>query len=202
MRPYSTLLLIAAVLLVSVGLWCQDGLRDPHHDPDMLARLSYNSTPIVQGEHICVAVSREGDYRFVRFVRFPNGINNGLPLRLQGKMPKEQLQQLKMLLESSEFRSLAGNHGGGLIREEAESFRAEIPTADGQAEHNDGAKRLEWLNAEGESPFPGSVAKVVKWLKQFDPKGGESFDYAEFQDVCPSGGLRLVQPSVAENQHP
>ena len=45
-------------------------------------------------------------------------------------------------------------------------------------------------------------AKVVEWLQHFEPKNGKSFVYAEFPDVCPNRGLRLVQPAVAENAHP
>ena len=198
MRPCLTSFLTAAVVLVSAGLGAQEALPDFRHDSDVLARLSYDSSPNVQGEHICFAVSRDGDYRLVRLV---NVVNDLLPVRLQGKMTKEQLEQLKALLGSSEFRSQTGNHGG-LIREEAESFGAEIPAPGRRREDGNGAQRLQWLNADGERPFPSSVAKVVKWLKQFDPKGGKSFEYAEFPEVCPSGGLRLLQPSVAENLHP
>jgi hypothetical protein len=61
---------------------------------------------------------------------------------------------------------------------------------------------LQWLNADGESPFPESVAKIVDWLQQFEPKNGKDFEYTEFPNVCPSGGLRLVQPAVADNQRP
>jgi hypothetical protein len=95
-----------------------------------------------------------------------------------------------------------------LIRQDAESFAAEIPGA--ARDHADGTRqwierdawRLQWLNADGESPFPVSVAKVVDWLQQFQPKDGKSFLYAEFPDVCPSSGLRLLQPTVAGNHGP
>jgi hypothetical protein len=194
MQPYAKSFLTAAVLLVSVGLWAQEVYHSP--DPDLLARLSYDSSAVVQGEgvrHICVAVSRDGDYRIVR------SPNRGQTQRLQGKMPQEQFQQLKTLLESPEFRGLAGNHGG-LIRQESESFGAEIPMPGPQREA--GAQRLRWLNADGESPFPGSVDKVIHWLKHFEPTDGKPFVYAEYPDVCPSSGLRLLQPSVAANLNP
>jgi hypothetical protein len=194
MQPYTKSLLIAAVLLFSGALWAQEA----HHfrDPDLLARLSYDSSPVVQREgvrHICVAVGRDGDYRIVR------SLNGGQTQRLQGKIPQEQFQQLKTLLGSVEFRVLSGNHGG-LILQESESFAAEIPMPGWQRE--DGTQRLQWLNADGESPFPNSVAKVVDWLKHFEPTGGKLFVYAEYPDVCPSGGLRLLQPSVTDNLHP
>jgi hypothetical protein len=66
----------------------------------------------------------------------------------------------------------------------------------------DEAQRLQWLNADGENPFPDSVTKVVIWLKHFEPTDAKLFEYTEFPDVCPSGGLRLLQPSVAANLHP
>jgi hypothetical protein len=59
---------------------------------------------------------------------------------------------------------------------------------------------LEWLNADDADPFPASVGKVVNWLQGFRPKDAIEFSYAEFPDVCPSGGVRLVQPSVADNR--
>lgn len=194
MQPYAKTFLTAAVLLVSVGLWAQEVYHSL--DPDLLARLSYDSSAVVQGEgvrHICVAVSRDGDYRIVR------SPNRGQTQRLQGKMPQEQFQQLETLLESPEFRGLSGNHGG-LIRQESESFGAEIPMPGPQREA--GAQRLRWLNADGESPFPDSVAKVIHWLKHFEPMDGKPFVYAEYPDVCPSSGLRLLQPSVAANLNP
>jgi len=135
-------------------------------------------------------------------------MNSGEMQRLQGKMPKEQFEQLKTLLGSAEFRALSGNHGG-LIRQDAESFAAEIPST--PRKHADGfdvrsadlpAQRVQWLNGDGESPFPEPMAKVVDWLKHFEPTDGKAFVYAEYPDVCPSGGLRLLQPSMAENGRP
>jgi len=104
-------------------------------------------------------------------------------------------EQLNSLLGSPDFRVLSGGHGG-LIRRDSKSFAAEIPKA------GDSAQKLQWLDADGENPFPGSVANVVDWLKHFDPKDGKMFEYADYPDVCPSHGLRLLQPSVAMNVHP
>jgi len=184
-------LLPFAVVLISGGLFAQEIYHPP--DRDLLARLSYDSPMTVQSEdlqHVCVAVSRDGDYRIVRRQ------SDGQTQRLHGKMPQEQFQQLKSLLASEAFKGLSGNHGG-LIRQESESFGAEIVGHD-----NDRTQRLHWLNADGESPFPAPVSKIVSWLKRFDPKDGKVFDYAEYPDVCPSGGLRLLEPSVAGNVHP
>ena len=189
MRPYAKSLLTTAVLLISVALWAQEAKHAGA--PDLLARLSYDNSAIVHGEdvrQVCIAVSRDGDYRITR------SLTTGEMQRLEGKVPQEQLQQLKTLLKSPEFKSLSANHGG-LIRQDSESFAAEIP-------RKDGAQRLQWLNADGESPFPAPVAKVVDWLKHFDPKNGKAFEYAEYPDVCPSSGFRLLQPSVAENGRP
>ena len=199
MRPYAKSSLTAAVLLISVGLWAQEAYHAD--DTDLLARLSYDHSAIVHGEdvrHVCIAVAREGDYRIMR------SSATGEMQRLRGKMPKEQLEQLNKLLASAEFRALSGEHGG-LIRQEAESFGAEIPAATQLPggipleSATPRAHRLQWLNPDGESPFPDPVAKVVDWLKRFEPKDTKTFEYAEYPDVCPSGGLRLIQPSVAEN---
>src|ERR1017187_3633990 len=194
MQGYAKSLLTATVLLLSVG----SGGQELYHfnGPDLLARLSYDSSPVVQRlegvRHVCVAVSHDGDYRIVR------SLNSGQAQRLQGKIPQEQFQQLKTLLGSADFRALSGSHGG-LILQESESFAAEIPMSGWQRER--GTQRLQWLNANGESPFPDSVANVVYWLKHFEPTDGKLFVYAEYPDVCPSVRLRLLQPSVADNRH-
>jgi hypothetical protein len=181
MRPYAKCTLTAAIVMVSFGLWGQEAYQPP--DPDLLARFSYQGV-----QRICVAVSRGGDYRLVR------SLDNGQTQRLHGKIREEQFQQLRKLISDPHFRALSGDHGG-LIRQESESFGAEIL-------RDNGAQRLQWLNADGESPFPGSVSKIVDWLENFQPTGGKPFEFAEYPQVCPSGGVRLLQPSVAAILHP
>ena len=194
MRISGKPLLSASVVLLSVGLWGQQ-----LYQPKVLARLSYDSSAMSQGEgvrHVCVAVSADGWYRIVRTV------DHGENVRAQGKLPAEQFQQLKKSLDSRGFRKLPQSYGG-LILQGAEIFAVELPGAvesDG-ADHalTDHTQRLRWLNADGENPFPAAIVPVVNWLKNFEPKDGKAFEYAEFQDVCPSVGLSLVQPSVAGN---
>jgi hypothetical protein len=196
-----TLLTVAIFFVTSSSI-----AQEPYHftDPDLMARLSYeNSGVLLAGaaRHVCVAVSRDGEYRIVR------SLDNGQAQRLHGKMPKEELAQLSNLLRAADFRSLSGEHAG-LIRQKAEKFAAEIPLGDRL--RVDGARkrleheswRLQWLNADGASPFPASVSRVVDWLQHFQPTDGKAFEYTEYPDVCPTGGLRYLQPSVAENSHP
>lgn len=189
MRSCSKLFLTASIVLFSVGLWAQE--VDHASSPDILVRFSYESSPGTQGEglqHICFAVSVAGKYRMIR------STDSGQTLRMQGKMPVQQFQQFQKTLLSSEFRGLSGNHEG-LIRGGAENFVAEFPKPDGQK-----SQWLQWLNADGDNPFPASVAKVIHWLKDFQPKDGREFNYAEYQDVCPSMGLSYVQPLAANRQ--
>ncbi len=136
--------------------------------------------------------SMQGPLSREQFQRLQSLLNQ----HLQGTMSAEQLQQLHSLLESSDFRALPGNHGA-LIRESAETFAAEIPKAG--KEVVDGSFLMEWLNADGESPFPASVNKVVDWLNHFKPGDAKPLARSEFQDVCPSAGMRFLQPSVAAN---
>lgn len=196
-------LLTAAILVVAPCSIAQERHRPP--DPDLRARLSYDDSGVLVRpgtvRHMCVAVSRDGDYRIER------SLDDGQTQRLHGRMPNEEFRQLNKLLEAAEFRSLSGDHEG-LIRQESERFAAEIPLRDGW--HQDGAGNwleheawhLQWLNADGKSPFPASVSRLVDWLKRFQPKDGKSFEYAEYPDVCPAGGLRLLQPAVAQNSQP
>ena len=188
MRCYTKSFLVLGVLVASVPLWSQEAYH--FNDPGVFARLSYDSSSGVQDNsprHICVAVSRDGQYRMLRLRKL------GEMQSLEGKIPAEQFQQLKDLLETRDFRSLAGHHGG-VMRQTWQTFGAEIIR--GNTTH-----RLQWLNADGENPFPIAVSKVADWLTRFEPKG-TPFTYAEYPDVCPSGGLQLLQPSVAGNLHP
>jgi hypothetical protein len=186
---FPTFVFAAAVVLISAGVRAQETYHQ--QDADIFARLSYDTSAILSDDaarHICVAVSRDGEYRIER--RLFTGTE-----RLQGKLTKEQLEQLKTLLGSEKLRAVSSNHGG-LIRQDSENFAAEIQRGE------DGAQRLRWLNADDESPFPASVAKVVDWLKSFEPKDAKAFEYAEYPDVCPAIGLRRIQPSMAQNDKP
>jgi hypothetical protein len=203
MQLYLKTLLSAVVLLASSSSIAQELYRTP--DPDLKARISYDNSGVVMGpktvRHVCVAVSADGDYRVER------SLNDGEMQRLHGTMTKEEFNQMNKLLEDHELRSLSGDHES-LIRQESERFAAEIPMGDRESE--DGTEqgrdrqawRLQWLNADGESPFPASLSVLVDWLKGFQPKDGKPFEYADYPDVCPTAGLRLLQPAVAENSHP
>jgi hypothetical protein len=192
----TTALLIAASISIA---------QEPYHspDPDVMARLSYDNSGVVQQgnvRNVCIAVSRDGEYRIVRLTAV------GQTERLHGRMPKEKFNQLSKLLAATEFRSLSGYHGG-LVRQDAETFGVEIPL--GKGSHLDGARqspapawRLQWMNGDGGNPFPASVSKLVDWIKRFQPKDGNTFEYTDYPDVCPTVGLRFLQPSVAENSHP
>ena len=169
-----------------------------------LARLAFDTTAATQRgdlRHVCVSITRDGEYQMIR-------TTSDKPTQyLRGQMSKDQFNALKKLLSSKKFRSLSGNLGG-LIRQDSESFRAEMPVS--LKKRADGtyilppteAWRLEWLNPDDAAPFPDSILRVVNWLHTFEPKGGQEFSYTEFSQVCPSGGMRLVQPSVADNQRP
>jgi hypothetical protein len=203
MHPSPKTLLIAAILLVASVSIAQEAT--PSADAALMARLSYDNSGFAQPGsvmHVCFAVSKDGDYRIVRTLDY------GRTQRLHGNIPKEEFRQLSNLLKAADFRNLSGS-GGWLIRQQAETFAAEI--AAGGRWHDDGHGtkwlepeiwRLQWLNADGETPFPSSVAKVVDWLKRFQPKNAKRFENAEFPDVCPSRGLSLVQPSISENLRP
>jgi len=189
MRRYPICFLIIATLLIPVGSSAQERWRAP--EPNLLARLSYDGS-MSNGEaarQLCMAVNRDGGYRIVRVL--PSGVTE----RLRGTIPKDQLQKLTAALDSPEFLALSSH--GGLIRQQGETFGAEVLTPDSEKAH-----RLYWIITDEEKPFPSPITKVVTWLKHFDPAGGIEFESADFPDVCPSGGLQLLQPSVAGNLKP
>ena len=197
----SQMVLTTALLLAASSSIAQELNRSS--ESDLMARLFYdNSGPVQQGNvhRMCIAVSRDGEYRMIR------SLDDGHAQLLHGKMPKEELGQLSKLIRAPEFRNLSSH--AGLLRQEAETFVAEIPVGDQSRveraqewpEHD--AWRLQWLNGDGENPFPASVSKLVDWLQGFQPKDGQMFEYSEYPDVCPRVGLRFLQPSVAGNSHP
>jgi hypothetical protein len=202
-HPSPKTLLIAAIVLVASVAIAQEAT--PSADAALMGRLSYDNSGFVQPGsvmHVCFAVYKDGGYRIVR------SFNDGHTQRLHGNMPKEEFRQLSNLLAAAEFRNLSGN-GGGLVRQEAETFAAEIALEGRWHDDGHGTKwlepeswRLQWLNPDGETPFPTPIAKVLGWLKRFEPKNAKRFENTEFLDVCPSGGLRLVQPWISENLRP
>ena len=195
-------LLLPAILLVIPASLAQE-THDSDH-PELMAKLFYDYSGVApqgKAQHLCFAVSHDGDYRIVRLSAV------GFSERLHGKMTTEQFRELSTLLEAADFRSLSGYHGG-MLRQQAETFAAEIPLRD-RSPIDEGPNplepevwRLQWLNPDGESPFPPSVFKLVDWLRRFQPKDARPFEYTEYPDVCPSNSLRFLQPSVAGNLHP
>jgi len=203
MRHCLEMLLTTALLVtasISIG---QERSRPYAPDSDVLARLSYDVSGVVlpgNVRHACIAVSRDGEYRIERWTALE-------PIeRLHGKMPKEEFNRLSELLGATELRSLSGYHGG-VVRQEAETFGAEVPVGDrshldGAPQQPDPAWRLQWMNGDGRNPFPASVSRLVNWIKRFQPKDGNTFEYTDYPEVCPTAGLRLLHPSVAQKLHP
>ena len=210
MRLYTKCFLMTAVLTIPLILSGQEHQRVS--DPNLLARLAFDSGGLQSpgSQHTCLAVDRDGNYRMmrinagVRMVRTPNldpaGPTNTNEVirtppdpteRLQGTLSAEQLVQLQTLLGSSDLQPLSGNHFA-LIRQSAQTFSAEIPVAGKQV--SDDGLHLHLLNADGQSPFPAPVRKIVDWLSRFEPKNAKPAADLEFRDVCPGGGLQLVQP--------
>jgi hypothetical protein len=205
MRQFTTLLL-TVFLLVTTAAWAQQPLDSG--ESSLLVRLSYERSPLHPDgiQRICISVLNDGNYRIVSLT---NGAN--LPVRLKGKMGDDPLLQLKRLLALRELRSVSPN-SADIIRDHAEKFAAEISRVDfpptfklldtptGHPQTLPGPpRRVQWLNADDESPFPVPIAKLIDWMERFKAENAENFDYSEFSNVCPSVGLSLVQPSVAAN---
>lgn len=208
MRPFARLLF--AALFLSTITWAQTTSQDT----DLLARFSYQQSPFQTAgffHQMCISVSQDGSYRMVTSSK----VGADGPILIKGKMSAHQLLTLKRLLIAPAFRSLSGNDAG-MIRNHAESFRAEISRVEirpaFQLLDNDSSqqpravpgppRRLQWLNADDESPFPAPISDVIDWMKRLKPKNAQLFDYSDFADVCPSVGFSLVQPSVATNSQP
>jgi len=181
-------------------------------EADLMARFSYERSPFQTDgpRQICMSVSQDGDYRMISSAK----TDADGPILWEGKMSQGQLLTLKRLLTRPAFRSLSGNDAG-IIRNHAESFVAEVSRVEIRAkfqleDKNSSAqptsrpgppRRLQWLNADDENPFPRALANVVEWMTNFQPKHAKPLEYSEFTKVCPSVGLKFVQPSIALNGH-
>lgn len=203
MPRFAGTILVAALLGMSANLSAQ---IYPWHDADVLARLSYNASTA----RICLEITLDGAYRMQRSVESVRSVRstpsteldllNG-PQRLEGKLSKREFRDLEALLDSRDFRSLGNNHAG-LIRQDAENFAAEIPIPGRRGEVDQRTLRVQWLKADDGSPFPATIENLVSWIKNLQTKNAHSFTSGEFPDVCPRGGVSLVQPSIADNKHP
>ncbi len=203
MKRLSRLLWTLSILSVPLLLRSQE-VQEMPAGAQTLARLAFDTTAATQRgdlRHVCMSITRDGEYQIIRSeVDKPTEY-------LRGQMSVDQFDALKKMLSSKQFHSQSRNLGG-LIRQDSESFRAEMPVP--LTKRADGtyilppseAWRLEWLNPDDAAPFPHSISQVVHWLRSFEPKDGQEFSYTEFSQVCPSGGVRLVQPSIADNQRP
>lgn len=151
-------------------------------------RLSYSNSWVHAGEKyspkICLSVWPDGHYRILRM----NDLHQ--TQLLGGVLPPEQLQQLRSLLDAPDFRALSGTRGG-LLREGAENFIAEVP-------REGSLQRLVWMIPDGESKYSKPVADIISWVQSFQPKGAEVLLRTDFPDVCPQVGG--VQPVIASNE--
>jgi len=202
--PHDALL---ALLFLSPAL-APAQLETGSHRDHVFVRLSYSESGVVRSQlqppadkspqdfsvqtdaaRLCISVAQNRKYRVVMTL-------NGKLQHLQGEMPDEQFERLRNVLSATDFRSLSGSHGGMLLQR-AETFRAEV---DQSYAAGAGSQRLQWLNPDGANPFPQPVSRVVAWLKSFKPAGATSFVESEFSNVCPTFGVRLLEPAVAANQ--
>jgi hypothetical protein len=206
MRFVAKTIVAASVVFAAFFAFTQQSEKSDGRQPDkpgsrVMAKISYDSGITSDGRvrQICFAVDRDGEYRMVR------SLIAGNVERLHGTVPKEKLDELDKLISAPAFRKLT-NDEPGLIRRDAEAFVAEIPLARvNEDEANElpfrDAWRLRWLNPDGQRPFPEPVSSVVDWVRHFQPKDAQVFDYVEspgYADVCPALGFRLLQPSLAE----
>ena len=169
LRCDAKFLLAAVIAAMPSGVWAQ---QIHFHRADWFVRFSYDNPDPEQKaglRHVCVAVSRDGDYQIGRS-------DESAQVRLHGKLSEEEFGNLNTVLSDSEFSSLF-NAYLGFVSPPAETFEAEILRG-----HQ--TQRFQWRTAHGEHPFPNAVVKVIKWLKNLDPKNKVAD--AEDLGICPS----------------
>jgi hypothetical protein len=171
----STKFLLAATMFLAPTFTCAQ-LLQAKDQTNQLARLSLSSTsPIAAGEkgfpQVCFSVDRDGRYQMSRLT------SEGGRELLQGTVLPGKLKKLEELLGDSEFISVGSS--GGLLRNSAQAFAAEVP-------REKGTLRIFISDTDTENPFPRSVRRVANWLQNFNPEDAEPFE-TSVPDICPRG---------------
>ena len=180
----------AMILFTCVGIAAAQ-MKVPDRD-ELLARISFNVgyPPI---DHLathdgypqsCFAVYSDGYYQVLRLTKLG-------PESLQGKLSESQFSDFNAMLKKLDFES----HEGGMVRQNAERFTAEVIT-DGKAVH------YEWMNPDHERPFPSSAARIIEWLQKFNPEDASPLVLRELSQhpVCPPASEKNVRPITASVQ--
>ena len=194
----STLRTILALLFCIVFQASSFSQTELSHKPEqgaVLARLSYTSTYVVNGDEekylpsVCFELYRDGQYRIARRV------TKGAPPRLgpreenrAGRLSQDQFETISKTLMQLDFRS---SPEAVVVRKGLESFVAEI--ANGAEE-----KRLLWVNPDHQRPFPESAAKVIGWLADFqNSEDAMPFTVPQIttDPVCPRISQTPLQPA-------
>jgi hypothetical protein len=139
-----------------------------------LTRLAYKSESHPQ---VCLAVDQNGRYMLWR---------STTAQAVGGTLPPDQRKELEKLF--GDLRPLAGS-GAMLVHREARVLILDMPGART-------VERRSWVSdADGEKPFPAPVNKIVGWLQEFKPEHSKEVE-ADRQEICPSGDLKPLQPSL------
>jgi hypothetical protein len=157
----------------------------------VFARLGYESTWPVRGaargvegfSHVCVVIRQNGDYILQR----KNTI--GITQVQKGTLANADMERVSQMLNAADLRNLPSNNGSGVIKGGSQTFVAEIWRKQQSRQY------LKWRDIDGTAPFPASIAIVVAWLRQFNPKGAQSMQIGE-ESICLRSG-RSVRPLLA-----
>ncbi len=188
MRPWPKFWTAIFVVPLSVVVWGQDHAIRPGSEAPMV-RLSFHRGSAEVSDfddaaftQVCLSVVRDGHYQ-MRHVSAKRGAE-----MLQGTLSPHELKRLGGLLGNADVRSQEGS-SGGLLRNSAETFTAEV-------QRKDGVQRFTLTDTDGESPFPRSVLKIVAWLQGFDAQDAKHLA-VDTEDICPGGALQPVHPVSA-----
>ncbi|HWF93103.1 MAG TPA: hypothetical protein VN684_12515 [Terriglobales bacterium] len=182
---------VAAAIIIGMCVVGSAALFAANDKPQIVVtdpvRLSYSNSWVPASEkyspRICLSVWPDGHYRILRKNQ------EGQSQLLGGVLPAEQLTQLRSLLDAPDFRKLSGTRGG-LLRQGAENFRAEVP-------RGGNVQRLVWMIPDEKSKYSKPVADIIGWMQDFQPVGSKVLLRTDFPDVCPQMGG--VQPVIASN---
>jgi hypothetical protein len=190
MTPKTTFLIATLILLASTGIalaQSKEQLKEPGSD-GLVARVSYGITsPGIDWRtqegypQSCFALYRDGYYQVLRLTEHGNE-------SLQGTLSHNQLLSFGSMLKNLDFES----RGGGIVRNGAQNFTAEI-VREGKTIH------YEWMNPDNERPFPSSAVRIIEWLQQFKAEGASPLVLRELSEhpVCPAASDKPVRPLIA-----
>lgn len=158
---------------------------DKHTSDDLLARVSYQSTYVMNWSNpkspsVCFALYRSGRYQLLKVAEAKNEV-------LEGMLSRNELNSISSMLNNLDPEK---SSKGVVIQKSSESLVALLV-------RRNGTESYTWIDPDHQQPFPTAALRIVDWLQNFKARGASPLvhEMSEFS-ICPPASLTPV-PAVA-----